>query len=169
MIKPDFQSYEEALEFAAQLVEQMSIREIAGMWSKRKRDREDAALRGKTIRETKAEMAQLIRAFKDRPDLSPITKLREMANLDGAGDFDHALHLRDAWPLAAKGWVRVLVTVDCVGNSIPPQTRYRIEITDKGRNVLAADSAKEGPNEVEEQGIGVIADDTPPHMKGIGE
>ena len=138
MMKPDFQSYDEALEFAAQLVEQMSIREIAGIWSKRKRDREDAALRGETMRETKAEMARFIRAFKDRPDLSPITKLREMAELDGVGSFNQAVHLRDAWPLAAKGWVRVLVTVDCVGNSIPTEARYRIEITDKGRNMLAA-------------------------------
>lgn len=133
MIKPDFATPDDALEFAAQLVEERSLLDLRGLMSRRKRDREDAQVRLSARDELRRELADLIRAFKDRPDLSPLTALKRIAEAD---DRSHELHLRDAWQLAAKGWVRVLVNVDCTGNSIPPEARYRVEVTERGRRVL---------------------------------
>lgn len=135
MIKPELASSDDALEFAAQLVEQMSVREIIGIYAKKKRVREDAALRGETIRETRKEMASLIRAFKDRPDLTPLTALKRIAALD-ADAYSHAAYLRDAWQLATKGWVRIYVTINCTDNFVPPEAQYRIEVTDAGHLAL---------------------------------
>src|SRR5688572_2102791 len=110
MIEQDFQSYDEVLEYAAQLIEDTDITDWRGIWAKRKRAREDAELRFKTAEEVRQRCAQHIRAMKKRPDLSPIDILRELASLE-PGHPGHVLRLRDAWPLSFKGWVDVECTI----------------------------------------------------------
>jgi hypothetical protein len=128
---------DETLEFAAKLIEDASFIDLRGIAASRKREREDAELRFKAIQETRQECAKLIRAFKNRPELSPLSVLRDLAEL--SPDHDHASHLRDAWPLAWKGWVNIECTVICNSNWVPPESRYRIVLTDMGRKKLAED------------------------------
>lgn len=121
------------LEFAAQLCEQMMADEIAGVWSKKKRVREDAALRGEAMKDARLKCAATIRAFKSRPDLDPVNVLRRLAE---RGSRPATIDLRDAWPLAWKGWLDINVTVCCTSRSLPPEAGYTITITEKGRMVL---------------------------------
>jgi hypothetical protein len=137
MIKPDFNDADDVLEYAARLIEDSSLLDLCGVMAKRKRDREDADLRFRTIQETRAEMARHIRAMKSRPDLDARNVLAKLAALPSDGR-NHDMHLRDAWPLAWKGWCNIKCTVICNSNCCPPETEYRIEITDYGREILAA-------------------------------
>jgi hypothetical protein len=131
---------DETLEYAAMLIEEASFTDLRGIAAKRKRDREDAELRYKTIQETRQECASLIRAFKNRPELSPVSVLRDLSELSPDGD--HAPHLRDAWPLAWKGWVNIECRVICNSNWVPPESHYRIILTERGKAKLAeADNA----------------------------
>lgn len=134
MMTPDFHDADAVLEYAAQLVEKGSFADLAGVFSKRKRDREDAELRRKTKLETRKECAEFIRAFKSRRDLDPVSVLRSLAEL---GEYDHCIHVVEAWPLAWKGWLNITCATLCNSNSVPPKTTYRIELTDKGRKILA--------------------------------
>lgn len=135
MLEQDFKNADEILEYAARLIEESSIEDWAGAWAKRKRVREDSDLRYKTAQEVRASCAKHVRAMKARPDLSPIATLRYIAEAkEGHGGHVHLL--RDAWPLAWKGWVNIECTVKCNDNCIPPETVYRIVVTDKGRAVL---------------------------------
>jgi hypothetical protein len=109
--------------------------DLVGVATKKKRDREDANLRFKTIQENRADCARHIRAFKSRPDLDPVNVLRELSELTDS-HCGHALKLRDAWPLAWKGWVDIECTIKCNSNSIPPETNYRITLTEYGRGIL---------------------------------
>lgn len=138
---PDFKDTDAVLEFAAQLVEEGSFADLAGIWSKRKRDREDAELRRKTKEETRAECARFIRAFKSRDDLDPVNVLREFAEGDGQENA-HRLDLIRAWPLAWKGWLNIEAIMKCNSNCVPPETRYRVTLTDDGRAVLDAAQPK---------------------------
>jgi hypothetical protein len=142
MIKPEFATPDDALEYAAQLVEEMHFGDLRGIMAKKKRDREDAALRVDTIKKTRKEMAAHIRAFKDRPDLSLVTLLREAENLCGVGLDDSIILARGGWQLASKGWVKVTMTAECTTNQIPPPVHFEVRITDKGRTVLAEADAK---------------------------
>lgn len=132
---PDFKDTDAVLEYAAQLVEEGSFTDLAGIWSKRKRDREDAELRRKTKEETRVECARFIRAFKSRRDLDAVNVLREFAENDGQED--RHFGLIEAWPLAWKGWLDIEAIVKCNSNCHPPETRYRITVTDAGRKALA--------------------------------
>lgn len=125
---------DEVLEYAARLIEEISLGDIAGIGAKKKRAREDANLRAATIEKTRKECAAHIRAFKSRDDLTAVAVLRRIAELKGDR---HEYELIDAWPLAWKGWLRIDVTICASSNSIPPPTRYTITLTDKGRDVLA--------------------------------
>lgn len=136
MIMPDFQSTDEVLEYAARLIEELTFSDIGGIMAKKKRDREDAQIRIKTIEENRADCARHIRAFKSRPDLDAKQVLRELSQLGGNPDVA-VMHLRDAWPLAWKGWLKIYCVVCCTSNCIPPTTKYHIEITEKGRAILA--------------------------------
>lgn len=51
--------------------------------------------------------------------------------------------LRDAWPLAWKGWIDIYAVVRCNSNSLPPETRYTVSLTERGREIL---TATEGPD-----------------------
>ena len=123
------------LEYAAQLVEESSLRDWRGAMAKRKRQREDAELRRQARAEMRIELADYIRAMKARPDRTPLAVLAHLAELDGD---DHAAYVRDAWPLAWKGWVSIHASVRCDSNCLPPEQSYRIELTDAGREALAA-------------------------------
>lgn len=135
MILPEFSTSDEVLEYAARLIEEASFTDLAGIWAKRKRDREDAELRRKTILETRQDCARLIRAFKNRPDLDAKNVLQRLSELRPCDN--HVAYLKDAWPLAWKGWLNIKATVTCNSNCVPPETGYQIEITEDGRAVLA--------------------------------
>lgn len=142
MIKPDFNDADDVLEYAARLIEESSLLDLRGVMAKRKRDREDADLRFRVIQETRAEMARHIRAMKSRPDLDARNVLARIAALP-PNPREHEMHLRDAWPLAWKGWCTIKHSVICNSNCIPPETEYQIAITDAGREILAALSSGE--------------------------
>jgi hypothetical protein len=130
MIQPD-KVCDETLEYAAQLVETPHFLELRGVMAKRKRAREDAELRRKTWEEFRTETASYLRAMKTRPELSAASALARIAEHGCHG------HLVDAWPLAWKGWLNIYAVVRCNSNGVPPETEYRVELTDKGRVVLA--------------------------------
>lgn len=124
------------LEWAARLVEAPSASDWSGIAARRKRDREDAALRRDAARDARAECATLLRAFIGRPELSVCAVLEQIAELKP--DVNHAMTLVAAWPLAWKGLVEIECSTKCNSNQIPPPTRYRITLTDKGHAMLAA-------------------------------
>jgi hypothetical protein len=134
----DFSNSDDALEYAASLIEETDISDLHGVWAKRKRDQEDAELRMKTSEEVRRRCAAHIRAMKNRPDLTPLSTLRMIAETkEGYGG--HVSYLHDAWPLAWKGWINIECTIKVNSNGIPPETTYRITLTDKGRELLTAD------------------------------
>lgn len=143
MIQQDFESADEILEYAAKLIEDTDISDWAGAWAKKKRDREDAELRMKTAGEVRKRCADHIRAMKKRPDLGPVETLRKLSELPTDSYMGHVMHLREAWPLAWKGWVDINCILKCNSNGIPPESEYRIILTDKGRGILAAASPLE--------------------------
>lgn len=136
MLMQDFKTADDALEYAARLIEETDLSDMAGIWAKRKRDREDAALRLKAAEETRRRCAEHIRAMKKRPDLSPVATLRDIAEAK-EGHRGHAMLLKDAWPLAWMGWVDIECTMKCNSNCVPPESSYRVTLTDKGLAVLA--------------------------------
>lgn len=135
----DFTDTDSVLEYAATLIEETSILDMGGIFAKRKRVREDAELRHETAKNVRKRCAEHIRAMKARPDLSPLITLRRLSEMKD--DRHHAAYLRDAWPLAWKGWVDIEATIKCNSNQIPPETEYRIRLTDKGRELLATEDA----------------------------
>lgn len=133
---------DEALEFAAQLVEEDSILDMAGIFARRKRQREDAELRANVRKEHRAELARRLRSLKSRPDLTPAAILRRIAEfVDNPAHQRHERHLTEAWPLAWMGWVDITASIRCNSNTIPPEVQYRITVTEKGRLALAAAEA----------------------------
>ena len=122
------------MEYAARLIEEGTFADWKGALSRRKRDREDAELRRLARQEARKEAAAYVRAMANRPDLSAAAVLDRIAS---APERQHVLLLRDAWPLAWKRLVRIEALLDCASNTIPPETTYRITITDKGRDLLA--------------------------------
>lgn len=132
---PDSDATRDAvLEWVARSLEEGSFRDLAGVWAKRKRDREDAALRCAARAEMRREFASHLRAMIGRDELSSIAVLRRMAALPAAGN--HVMELRHAWPLAWKGWLDIECIISTSDNCIPPQTRYRIALTERGRAAL---------------------------------
>ena len=138
MIRPDNIS-DETLEFAAQIVEQDSLLDIQGIMARRKRQREDAALRADVRRQQRAEIAAHIRALMGRPELSANAVLARLATLPD--DHLHDMYLMDAWPLAWRGWLKIVATISCTSNCVPPEIEYRIRLTERGREALAAYNA----------------------------
>lgn len=134
MITSDFADMDEVLEYAARLIEEQSFQDLAGILARRKRDREDAELRRKATAETRRACARHIRSFKNRPELDAKSVLRDLSEL--GPDDPHSMHLLDAWPLVWKGWLNINCTIRC-NSIIPSMTEYRIEITERGRAVLA--------------------------------
>lgn len=134
MMRPDSPDVDEILEWAAQLIEDTDLSDIRGVWAKRKREREDAELKLAASKEARAKCAAHVRAMKSRPDLDAKSVLRHLAGLPAV---QHRLYLRDAWPLAWKGWVNIECRLKCNGNS--SETDFHIALTDKGRAALSED------------------------------
>jgi hypothetical protein len=162
MIAPEFADADSVLEYAAQVVERDSFADLAGIAARRKRDREDAALRRQTREETREECAESIRACKSRRDRDAVAVLRDLAELP-RDRCQHGIRLLDAWPLAWKGWLNINCTIQCNSNSVPPETDYWIEITDAGRAVLAKAAARDprAPRDV-------VPGDRPGDERGAG-
>ncbi len=133
MKPPAVEGVDDVLEYAAQLIEEVSFTDLRGIAAKRKRAREDAALRLETAEEIRKECAQHIRAMKSRPDLDAKAVLARIANSDGKPS---AFDLVEAWPLAWKGWLRIDVTICTTTNQVPPPVEYTISLTDRGRAVI---------------------------------
>lgn len=125
---------DEILEYAALIVEESSLLDLRGIMAKRKRDREDAALRMVAREEMRKELAERIRYSKNSRKGDAMAVLADIAALPD--DYRHDMHLTDAWPLAWKGWVDIEMTVTTNSNSVPPEAQYRIRLTDKGRAIL---------------------------------
>jgi hypothetical protein len=127
------------LEFAARfIVESTSISEDFPRRLKRKRDREDLALKLKTMAELRESLAAKLPEVKKRDNVSPTQILRGIADDIGSSHYlGDVIHLVDAWPLAWRGWLTIESRIKCNSNSIPPRVSYHIELTDKGREVLA--------------------------------
>jgi len=142
MIQPD--AIDDAtLEYAARQIEETNLSDLRGVGAKRKRDREDANLRFQVRKELRAELAAHLRAMMNRPELSAISTLSWLATLKPEDKYGHIHYLKDAWPLAWKGWLNVIAELCCNSNSIPPEISYRIELTEKGRKVLENAIARE--------------------------
>ena len=135
MSDQDFKNSDEVLEYAASLIEETDFADLRGVWTKRKRHREDAELRLKTSEEVRKRCAEHIRAMKNRPGLTPIATLRKLS--EAKAHCNHANYLHDAWPLAWKGWINIECAIKINSNGIPPETTYRITLTDKGREILS--------------------------------
>lgn len=148
MSRPDLPDADAALEFAAQLIEERSITDLGGTFPRGKRVREDAELRRRVRMECRKESANLIRAFKGRRDLDSVQVLRRISERKHRAD----LLLKDAWPLAWKGWLNIYCSIKCNSKGLPPETEYRIEIAERGAKVLAADAAGQPIDSSEDQG-----------------
>jgi hypothetical protein len=128
---------DEILEEAAQQIGAGSLLDYRGVMGRRKRDREDAKLRSKTIEECRVSFAAEIRRMKGNVRGDPKTILEDIRD---APEGQHTLLLTDAWPLAWLGLLDIYSTTKVTGNSVPPQTLYRIEITEKGHALLNGES-----------------------------
>lgn len=129
------------LEWAARLIEDLHLSDIGGIAARKKRDREDAQVRIAAIERTRRDCARHIRAFKSRTDLSTEAVLRRISELNP--NSRHDFELIEAWPLAWKGLVKIEANINVASNVVPPETKYRITLTDKGRALLrdSADQA----------------------------
>lgn len=132
MDKPVLTTADEAMEYAARLIEDVSLTDLRGTMAKRKRDREDALLRLETRKELRSELAAHIRAFINRPDLEPKAILQRIKDGDRAEWL-----MADAWPLAWKGLCQIEAHIVCNSNSVPPETSYTIKLTERGEAMLA--------------------------------
>lgn len=133
------------LEWVARELEEGDFRDIMGVMARRKRDREDAQLRSRARVEMRQEFADYLRAMVGRDDLSAVSVLRNIAELDPTAD--HVVELRHAWPLAWKGWLNIecILTTNC--NQIPPAARYLITLTERGRAMLQAQTPATGESD----------------------
>ena len=128
------------LEWALELIEKPSPLDFIGTGSRRKRDREDAALRMRVREEQRGEIAARIRRVAASGAFDPADLLLRIARQIERGE-SGAVLLPRAWPLAWRGWLTITAQIHCASNSLPPLAEYRVEITDRGREVLAAADA----------------------------
>lgn len=110
---------------------------------RRRREREDAALRADVVRETRRRCAIEIRRLKADWRSDPVEVLRVIA-ADIATSAPHDFSLMRAWPLAWQGLLVIEAVTTVVGNTVPPPTtEWRITITDAGRELMAKAPSKE--------------------------
>lgn len=133
-------SRDDVLEYAARLAEEKSFGDLRGIAARRKRDREDAELRLRVIEETRREIAAHIRAAVGRKDLHPISILGRLAAIPADAERAAMMYVQEAWPLAWMGLVRIDCIIRCNSNVIPPETDYRIALTERGRKALETGS-----------------------------
>lgn len=112
---------------------------LAGIMGKRKRIREDAALRIETSKDVRRRMADMIRGRMQNKVGQPEEFIRDVK----AGRYDKmytAFDVRAAIALADKGFLKVEVVSQIAGpwnNTVGGQTAYRFSVTDKGEALLA--------------------------------
>lgn len=124
---------DDALEEAAQAIEHPDFAELCGVLSRTKKGQREYEIRRKTIADTKRRMADYIRSLKSGQGNDIRTALVRMANRGDNPIYD----TRDMWQMADLGWLHIFVTVKATDNSIPPRAEYRIELTNRGKRVLA--------------------------------
>ena len=143
MMTPELRAFrDQVLEEAALSAERVSLEDLQGVLARRKRDREDANLRYETAKKVRAEFAQRLRNMKSAPNLNPLVILQQISE---APEEQHTIYLTRAWPLAWKGWVNIYAVLKTNDNCLPPETTYRIVLTDEGREALAALSPTPSP------------------------
>ena len=136
MMTPELLAFrDQVLEEAALFAEGASFEDFRGVLARKKRDREDANLRYETAKKVRAEFAQRLRNMKSAPNLNPLVILQQISE---APEAQHTIYLTMAWPLAWKGWVDIYAVLKTNDNCHPPETAYRIVLTDEGREALAA-------------------------------
>lgn len=121
-------------------VEEMDLLAISGIMHRRKRVREDAALRIKTSDEVRARMADMIRGRMENKVGDPLDFLSGLK----AGRYARCytgFDLREAIALADKGLLSVSVVTQIAGpwnNTVGGNTEYSIKLTDEGEQFLAS-------------------------------
>lgn len=121
-------------------VEESDLRDLQGVWAKRKRDREDAALRLETSKAVRSRLASMIRGRMENKVGDALEFLSDVK----AGRYERMLTghtLREAIALANKGLLKVTVETQIAGpwnNTIGGNTEYHIQVTEKGEVVLAS-------------------------------
>lgn len=128
---------DEILEAAALEIEGSSLLDMSGAWSKTKKGQREYEARMKAVYGERKRCADIIRAMKSGSGLDPIERLRQIAELPQ--DHRQDLYLTDAWPMAWKGWLDIECRIKLNSNSAPPQSEYRITLTDEGRAILAGE------------------------------
>jgi hypothetical protein len=131
-----------AIEEVVGWIEETSFREVQGILAKRKRAREDAALRGQAIRQERAELVRMIRARLSNESGTTIRALREIRD----GEFGHRrgighYDLMDAAILADRKLIALTATLawgDGSYNTAGAETAWSATISDKGLRVLEA-------------------------------
>lgn len=145
-----------AIEEVIGWIEETSFREVCGILAKRKRAREDAELRGQTIREERADLIRMIRARLENESGTTIRALREIRD----GTFGHSrgishYDLMDAAILADRKLITLTATMTwggCSWNTTTADTEWRAAITDKGLAVLDAIATEAGTAETPKDG-----------------
>ena len=128
---------DEILEAAALEIEEPEFMDLRGALSPTKKGQREYEIRSAAIDETRKSCARVIRAMKSGNGLDPMEQLRRIAAIS-PDSRQHELYLKSAWPLAFKGWLNIECRIRCNSNSVPPETEYRIELTDKGRAALSS-------------------------------
>ena len=130
---------EAAILEVADWLEEPDLRDLAGICARRKRDREDARLRGDTAKATRADLARMVRARVGNKVGDPAEFLRDVR----AGQYSKAytsFDIREAISLADKGLMVVEVATQIAGpwnNMVGGNTRYLFSLTDRGRALIA--------------------------------
>jgi hypothetical protein len=120
-------------------IEEGDISSLPGILNKRKRVREDAALRIQTSKEVRARMARMIRGRMENKVGDPVDFLKDVQ----AGDHDRhytGFTLRQAIALADRGLLTVVAMTQVAGpwnNTVGGKTEYQIRLTEKGEKFIA--------------------------------
>ena len=129
-----------AIEEVIGWIEETSFREVSGILAKKKRVREDAQLRGETIRNERAALVRMIRARLENESGTAIRALREIRD----GDFGYKrgiahYDLMDAVILAERKLITLKATMEWGAgsyNTATADTVWAATISEKGLRVL---------------------------------
>lgn len=131
------------VEKIARGIEERSFLDLAGVLSRRKRDRERAEFRMHVREDYRREMADFVRAFKVEEGRDPLVELGRLSENGGTAKYNL---FRDIADLVDMGFVDAEALVALTGNSIPASARFIATITKNGRKALAERCAElKGP------------------------
>lgn len=127
-------------------VEEGDLISWQGIAHRRKRVREDAALRIQTSEEVRKRLADMIRGRMQNKVGDPVEFLSDVK--EGRVTYVTGFILREAIALADKGLLRIVVETQIAGpwnNVVDGQATYKITMTDEGEEFLAkAMEARQG-------------------------